>query len=75
MSPHARAAAAALILATSGCAGGVRPSPEAGAPAPDRAELAARVRDELLHAWRGYERYAWGHDELKPLSKAPPDWH
>jgi mannosidase alpha-like ER degradation enhancer 2 len=40
-----------------------------------RAEYAARVRAELLHAWRGYERYAWGHDELKPLSKAPRDWY
>lgn len=24
----------------------------------------------MLHAWRGYEQYAWGHDELCPLSKS-----
>src|ERR1051325_9104928 len=36
---------------------------------------AARVRAEFLHAWRGYERYAWGHDELKPLSKTARDWY
>ncbi len=51
----------------------------AGAPPPaapmDRAALAARVRSELLHAWRGYERYAWGHDELKPVSRKARDWH
>ncbi len=48
----------------------------ASAPAPlDRAELAARVRKEFLHAWRGYEAHAWGHDELKPVSRAPHDWH
>src|SRR5919107_1535617 len=41
----------------------------------DRRALAARVRAEFLHAWRGYERYAWGHDELKPLSKAARDWY
>lgn len=41
----------------------------------DRAALAARVKEEFLHAWRGYERYARGHDELKPLSMAPHDWH
>src|SRR4030095_5838047 len=29
----------------------------------------------MLHAGRAYERYAWGHDELRPLSKAPRDWH
>src|SRR3954452_7068595 len=37
--------------------------------------LAARVRGEFLHAWRGYVRYAWGHDELRPLSKKPHDWY
>src|SRR5713101_8437479 len=41
----------------------------------DRDELAARVRLEFLHAWGGYKRYAWGHDELKPLSKGPHDWY
>ena len=40
-----------------------------GAAGVDRRVLAARVRAEFLHAWRGYERYAWGHDELRPLSK------
>lgn len=41
----------------------------------DRRALASRVRAEFLHAWRGYERYAWGHDELKPLSKTARDWY
>ena len=35
----------------------------------DARELAARVRTEFLHAWNNYERYAWGHDALQPLSK------
>jgi ER degradation enhancer, mannosidase alpha-like 2 len=43
----------------------------AGTPA----GLAGRVRAEALHAWRGYQRHAWGHDELKPLSKTPHDWY
>src|SRR5437899_11100703 len=38
-------------------------------------QLAARVRSEFLHAWRNYERYAWGHDALRPLSKTPHDWY
>jgi mannosidase alpha-like ER degradation enhancer 2 len=41
----------------------------------DRRALAARVRAEFLHAWGGYERYAWGHDELRPLSKTHRDWY
>jgi hypothetical protein len=45
------------------------------APALDRAALAARVRAEMLHAWRGYERYAWGHDELRPVSRTTRDWY
>jgi len=37
--------------------------------------LAASVKTEFLHAWRNYERYAWGHDALRPLSKTPHDWY
>src|SRR6478672_8106796 len=38
-------------------------------------EVATRVRSEFLHAWTNYEKYAWGHDALKPLSKTPRDWY
>jgi mannosidase alpha-like ER degradation enhancer 2 len=49
----------------------------AAAPSPplDRARLAAEVKAEMRHAWRSYERLAWGHDELKPVSGKPHDWH
>ena len=30
---------------------------------------------EFLHAWNGYKKYAWGHDDLKPLSKTHHDWY
>jgi hypothetical protein len=38
-------------------------------------QLAARMRTEFLHAWNNYERYAWGHDALRPLSKTAHDWY
>ena len=38
-------------------------------------QLAAQVRSEFLHAWSGYKKYAWGHDDLKPLSKTYHDWY
>src|SRR5829696_9726025 len=38
-------------------------------------KLAAEVKAEFLHAWNGYNRYAWGHDDLKPLSKSYHDWY
>jgi mannosidase alpha-like ER degradation enhancer 2 len=38
-------------------------------------QLATRVRTEFLHAWNNYERYAWGHDALRPLSKTAHDWY
>ena len=41
----------------------------------DAQQLAARVRTEFLHAWNNYERYAWGHDALRPLSKIAHDWY
>lgn len=39
------------------------------------AQLAADVKREFLHAWQGYKRYAWGHDDLAPLSRKPHDWY
>jgi mannosidase alpha-like ER degradation enhancer 2 len=38
-------------------------------------EMENRVKTELLYAWNNYERYAWGHDALKPLSKTAHDWY
>jgi mannosidase alpha-like ER degradation enhancer 2 len=40
-----------------------------------KAEMAAKIRAEFLHAWSGYRQYAWGHDELLPLSKGFKDWY
>eukprot|EP01059_Diplonema_ambulator_P029859 TRINITY_DN4976_c0_g1_i1.p1 TRINITY_DN4976_c0_g1~~TRINITY_DN4976_c0_g1_i1.p1 ORF type:complete len:749 (+),score=262.41 TRINITY_DN4976_c0_g1_i1:60-2306(+) len=34
----------------------------------------AKVKDAFLHSWNAYKKYAWGHDELMPLSKRPKDW-
>ena len=59
--------AAALGLAACGCEMTRGPRPPV-----DTAEW---VREEFLHAWQNYERYAWGHDSLKPLSKTPHDWY
>jgi len=46
-----------------------------GAPAATQRDLAERVKAEFLHAWTGYERYAWGHDGLRPLSRTYYDWY
>ncbi len=37
--------------------------------------MANNVKTEFLHAWNGYKKYAWGHDELKPITKKPHDWY
>jgi mannosidase alpha-like ER degradation enhancer 2 len=42
---------------------------------PNGQQLATDVRAEFLHAWRGYKKYAWGHDDLKPLSMTYHDWY
>lgn len=36
---------------------------------------AEKVKQEFLHAWNGYKKFAWGHDELKPISNTYHDWH
>ena len=58
---------AVVSLATPGCDRSQRDE--------DAQQLAARVRTEFLHAWNNYERYAWGHDALRPLSKTAHDWY
>uniref|UniRef100_A0A4W4GT87 alpha-1,2-Mannosidase n=1 Tax=Electrophorus electricus TaxID=8005 RepID=A0A4W4GT87_ELEEL len=32
------------------------------------------VREAFRHAWKGYKEFAWGHDELKPVSKSYTEW-
>src|SRR5262245_62538583 len=39
------------------------------------AQLQNQVRTEFVHAWNGYKKYAWGHDDLKPLTKTCHDWY
>uniref|UniRef100_A0A8C9TEP8 alpha-1,2-Mannosidase n=1 Tax=Scleropages formosus TaxID=113540 RepID=A0A8C9TEP8_SCLFO len=32
------------------------------------------VKEAFRHAWKGYREFAWGHDELKPISKSYGEW-
>uniref|UniRef100_A0A8C5RMU7 alpha-1,2-Mannosidase n=1 Tax=Laticauda laticaudata TaxID=8630 RepID=A0A8C5RMU7_LATLA len=32
------------------------------------------VIEAFHHAWKGYKEFAWGHDELKPISKTFNEW-
>jgi hypothetical protein len=41
----------------------------------EKAQLAEEVRQEFLHSWNAYKKYAWGHDGLKPLSKTYYNWY
>src|SRR5687767_15868384 len=46
-----------------------------GSAQTDQKKLAAEVKTEFLHAWDGYKKYAWGNDDLKPLSKSYHNWY
>ena len=41
----------------------------------NKPRLQREVRTEFLHAWNGYRKHCWGHDDLKPLSKTCHDWY
>ncbi len=41
----------------------------------DKIKLAAEVCEQFIHTWDGYEKYAWGHDGLRPLSDTCQDWY
>src|SRR6267142_1879946 len=50
-------------------------APSALAQRSNKQQLASEVKAEFLHAWNGYKSHAWGHDDLKPLSKTYHDWY
>ncbi|XP_066569329.1 mannosidase, alpha, class 1B, member 1b isoform X1 [Amia ocellicauda] len=44
-------------------------------PAPGGvSERQEAVVEAFRHAWKGYKEFAWGHDELKPISKSYGEW-
>src|SRR5215510_12576632 len=51
------------------------PAPAIKAQPATNQQLRREVRAEFMHAWQGYKKYAWGHDDLKPLSKTYHDWY
>ncbi len=56
--------------------GAMRPAPLPPAHEdPTPAAMADSVSAAFRHAWEGYRRYAWAHDELKPLSRSAHDWY
>jgi len=66
----------ACAAAWAGCASKTGTLPdEGGKNADDTPVTREQVREEFRHAWNGYKQYAWGHDELKPLSKGYKDWY
>jgi len=43
---------------------------------PDAAVAKKRdaVKEAMMHSWSGYKQYAWGMDELEPLSRRGKNW-
>jgi mannosidase alpha-like ER degradation enhancer 2 len=75
MTSRLTALALALSILASPAAASAQTRRASGGPGVARRGLAAKVRAEFLHAWRGYQRYAWGHDDLRPLTKTYHDWY
>ncbi|KAF5295497.1 hypothetical protein FQR65_LT10485 [Abscondita terminalis] len=50
-----------------------RPSIGIQFPSPS-GERQLAVVEAFRHAWKGYKRFAWGHDHLKPISESYHDW-
>ncbi|KAI4820000.1 hypothetical protein KUCAC02_027997 [Chaenocephalus aceratus] len=47
---------------------------KSGSSNQSEASLLEAVKDAFRHAWQGYKDFAWGHDELRPLSKSYSEW-
>jgi mannosidase alpha-like ER degradation enhancer 2 len=64
-----------VALLAHGASAAAPPAPSAAVDEAESARLATEVKDEFLHAWRDYRTFAWGHDDLAPLSHKPHDWY
>jgi len=42
-------------------------------PGPQNEQQVAIV-EAFKHAWKAYKKYAWGHDELLPITKTYNEW-
>jgi hypothetical protein len=40
-----------------------------------RKEMCEKVKAAAQHAWKGYKDYAWGADDLRPLTKTSRTWY
>lgn len=60
------------VVAPDDSGGGKVVRPEQFAPPGN--EQQAAVVGAMQHAWAGYKKYAWGHDNLKPISHNYHDW-
>jgi hypothetical protein len=45
-----------------------------GQSMPDAKTAGNQVRDEFVHAWNGYKQFAWGSDEVLPVSGTASDF-
>ena len=66
--------AAAGAFGGAAWAAGLPAALRAGPAQPPPRTIARQVRDEFVHAWNGYKRFAWGHDEVRPVSGTASDF-
>jgi ER degradation enhancer, mannosidase alpha-like 2 len=38
-------------------------------------EMRDKVVEATSHAWQGYRQFAWGYDDLQPLTKKGRNWY
>ena len=74
MKVSSRALLIAFSVVVGLCLGGViSTKPELPSMPVSNEGRRAKVKEMFLHAWGGYKKYAWGHDEFKPVSEVPSD--
>ncbi|MGH9568348.1 MAG: glycoside hydrolase family 47 protein, partial [Candidatus Angelobacter sp.] len=65
----------AVLVVFFAAAPGAFAAPQAKSASPNPGPMARQVRSEFLYSWNAYKQYAWGHDELKPLTQSYRDWY
>lgn len=62
------------FLRTAAAASATTVGPVSTTSLPKPSIVAQQVRAEFLHAWNGYRQFAWGYDEVRPISGTPKNF-
>ncbi len=64
-----------LLSALSSCLSAISQGKPAKFTEEMKLDMQVKIKEATKHAWGGYKQYAWGYDDLRPLTKTGKNWY